>query len=207
MEFQMAQFGTELKDPVLAETDHFPRMDLALTESSEDSVAVLDLSGVEFMGNAYARQTVVPAVEGVLESRYPARWIALAYDRSDHAARLEAVSQVLAELRLSVMLELRHRRRDCYTHVGYVERDVPFEAKRVQQKKRKMRDILGLLADRGGLYTNEVAEALDLTLPNCNYLLSELSRQRLVERVKQSSPSGGPIYLNRPALPRPDNRP
>jgi len=47
------------------------------------------------------------------------------------------------------------------------------------------------------MYTNEIARGLRLTLPNCNYLLAELETSGLVERIKESSPSGGPLYLNR----------
>lgn len=152
---------------------------------------------MEFVGYAYARQTVIPCLQALLRRQYPVRWIVLRSERQDHARALEGLAQALTEHRLTVMLQVAQHRMP----FGYLVRQQPFEGKRAQAKRQKMLSIVKLLDSSGALYTNQIATGLDLTLPNCNYLLSELQGKGLVERRKESSPSGGPIFLNALAPP------
>jgi predicted transcriptional regulator len=72
-----------------------------------------------------------------------------------------------------------------------------FDTVKDKNKREKMLAIVELLLKKNALYTNEVAKKLTLKLPYCNRLLDELAASRLIVRVKETSPSGGPIYLNR----------
>ncbi|MFH1570279.1 MAG: hypothetical protein ABIL09_19965 [Gemmatimonadota bacterium] len=198
---RLADFGAELKDTALAETVHFPLLDQQLQQMAPGSLVLLDLGGVDFMGYGYAKQTVVECVRRLQDGRYPLRALLLGYDREDYATRLEALDTALAEFRLTMLLALEGRA--ALSALGYVQANRPFEGKREHQKRMKLLRVLNLMIDRRELYTNEVAAQLELTLPNSNYLLGELETMRLVERLKEASPTGGPIYLNRLLAPPP----
>lgn len=194
-------FGADLRDAAVGEQDHLPALEARLRQMPAGAQAVLDLSGVEFLGYAYARQTVAECARRVLDGRYPVRSLSLAYDGEDFEVRLVALEGLLAELRLSLFMRLEPRGE--LVILGYLRAPRPFEGKREGAKRAKLRRVLQLLIERGELYTNEVARELELTLPNSNYLLGELESGRLVERVKEASPSGGPIYRNRVLAPPP----
>jgi len=192
---ELNRFGTELKDPGVAEKEHFPLLERRIRDFPRGTDAVLDFSGVEFIGYAYAKQTVRPCFEKLLGGELRVRSLLLACDRDDYRVYLEAVHLALAESRLSTLLWLKQENR--LAPLGYLIYEPPFEGKKEQRKKEKMRRILDLLIARTQLYTNEIAKNLELTLQNSNYLLGELEKMRLVERIKETSPSGGPLYRNR----------
>lgn len=192
---ELSRFGAELKDPAVAEKEHFPVLERQIREFSPKGDVILDFSGVEFIGYAYAKQTIRACFEKLLSGELRARSLLLACDRDDYPVFLETVHLALAESRLTTLLWLKLE--NCLTPLGYLIYEPPFEGKKEQRKKEKMRKILELLIARTQLYTNEIAKNLDLTLQNSNYLLGELERMRLVERIKETSPSGGPLFLNR----------
>lgn len=196
LHIELARFGTELRDGALAD-EHFQELDRQLREAVGTPTAILDLSGVDFVGYAYARQTVVPCLQFTLRRVYPIRWLVLRCDCEDYAQALEGLALALTEHRLTAMLQTADR----VSPFGYLVREQPFEGKRAQVKRQKMLNIMKLLESSGARYTNQIATDLELTLPNCNYLLAELEGIGLVERRKESSPSGGPIFLNTLAPP------
>jgi hypothetical protein len=191
----LSQFGKDLKDGDLAQKEHFSLLEQQLWQVPQHSDAILDLDGVEFIGYGYAKHAIRPCVERWLKGKYPLRSLILACRRDDYRVFLEAVELALAEVRLTVLLHLGHR--DWLVPLGYLPYESPFETQKERRKKEKLLRILELLIRKTELYTNEIAHDLGLTLPNCNYLLSELESLRLVERIKESSPSGGPLFRNR----------
>ena len=191
---RLADFGTELKEAALAERVHLPLIDQKLQQMHPGALALLDVSGVEFVGYAYAKQTVVECARRLLDERYPVKALLLVYDREDFVVRLEAIDSALTEFGLTVLLY----RKPSYslTAFGYLQAQRPLEGKREHQKRMKLLRVLNLMIDRRELYTNEVAQQLALSLPNSNHLLGQLESMRLIERLKESSPTGGPIFRN-----------
>lgn len=194
--FDVSRFGTDLKDVMKAEREDFPVLDEWLSARDRSSTVLLDLSRVEFIGYSYAKQTVRRALQKLMDRSYPVSSIVLRYDGEDYKTRLDGLGYALNERRMTCLLQLP--RTDDATLIGYLGfQDHAFESTKDRKKREKMQAVMNNLVQKKALYTNEVAKSLNLKLPYCNRLLDELSGMRLLHRVKETSPTGGPIYLNR----------
>lgn len=194
--FQISRFGTDLKDVMKAEREDFPVLDAWLSAPERSLTVVLDFSNLEFIGYSYVKQTVRRALQKLIDRQYPVSSIVLRYDGDDYETRLDGLGYALNERRMTCLLQLPHA--NSATLIGYLGfQDHAFESTKDRKKREKMQAVMNSLVRKRAMYTNELAKSLDLKLPYCNRLLDELSGMRLLFRVKETSPTGGPIFLNR----------
>jgi hypothetical protein len=193
--FKFLEFGADLKDVEKGEKEDFPKLDHWLKAIHRNQPAIFDLNGLEYIGYSYAKQTIRRSLQKLLDGRYNASAILLRYDGDDVKTKLDGISYALFERGMTCILESSAK--SSYQLIGYLTyEESAFDTVKDRKKREKMRAIMELLLKKKELYTNEVAKKLALKLPYCNRLLDELAAMRLLTRVKEASPSGGPIYLN-----------
>lgn len=187
------EFGEDLKFSWQAEQEDYAKLNRSLKRMERDSVGIFDLNGLEFLGYSYAKQTIRRCFRRLLEGDYRIKTIVLKYDRNDYEDLLDGVRAGLAEQDLTMWLSVGTK----WIPFGYLSTDGEKEAETEKRKKAKMKDILVYLRAKRECATNEISDALDLSLQNANHLLQELAKMRLLERSKVSSPTGGPLFVNR----------
>lgn len=194
--FNFQQLGTDLKDAEKGEKKDFPILDTWLRLVQPNHLAILDLNGTEYIGYSYAKQTIRRSIQKLLDGEHTASAIVLRYNADDVKTKLDGISYALFERGMTCILE--NSSRSLYQLIGYLTYEESiFDTVKDKNKRKKMRAIMELLFKKKELYTNEVAKKLDLKLPYCNRLLNDLETMRLIMRIKETSPSGGPIFLNR----------
>jgi hypothetical protein len=193
--FKFLEFGADLKDVEKGEKDDFPKLDAWLKAIRRNQPVIFDLNGLEYIGYSYAKQTIRRSLQKLFDGKYDASAIWLRYDGDDVKTKLDGISYALFERGITCILE--NAAKSSYQLIGYlIYEESMFDTVKDRNKREKMRAIMELLLKKKELYTNEVAKKLVLKLPYCNRLLDELTAMRLITRVKEASPSGGPIYLN-----------
>ena len=193
--FKFLEFGADLKDVEKGDKDDFPKLDHWLKAIHRNRPVIFDLNGLEYIGYSYAKQTIRRSLQKLLDGKYAISAILLRYDGDDVKTKLDGISYALFERGMTCILE--NAAKSSYQLAGYLTyEESVFDTVKDRNKREKMRAIMELLLKKKELYTNEVAKKLALKLPYCNRLLDELAAMRLITRVKEASPSGGPIYLN-----------
>lgn len=194
--FNFQQLGTDLKDAEKGEKEDFPRLDSWLSFVLPNRLAILDLNGTEYIGYSYAKQTIRRSIQKLFDGEHNALAIVLRYDADDVKTKLDGISYALFERGMTCILE--NSSHSSYQLIGYLTYEESiFDTVKDKNKRKKMSAIMELLFKKNELYTNEVANELNLKLPYCNRLLNDLEKMRLITRMKETSPSGGPIFLNR----------
>ncbi|GEM_PF-1592605 len=194
--FNFQQLGTSLKDAEKGEKEDFPILDSWLRLVRPNHLAILDLNGTEYIGYSYAKQTIRRSIQKLLDGEHTASAIVLRYNADDVKTKLDGISYALFERGMTCILE--NSSRSSYQLIGYLTYEESiFDTVKDKNKRKKMRAMMELLFKKKKLYTNEVAKKLNLKLPYCNRLLKDLEKMRLITRIKETSPSGGPIFLNR----------
>ena len=190
---RFSKFGKDLKFTSQAEQNDYRVLREALKTFQANTVGVFDLNGLEFLGYSYAKQTIRRSLKDLLAGRFKLRTIVLKCDRDDFEVLLDGVRAALAEEYLTMWLSVGTRR----IPFGYLSTEGDNEAEKERRKKAKMKDILDLLKRTGECATNEISSRLSLSLQNANHLLQELARMHLIDRRKVSSPTGGPLFVNK----------
>lgn len=194
--FNFQQLGTDLKDAEKGEKEDFPILDSWLRLVQPNHLAILDLNGTEYIGYSYAKQTIRRSIQKLLDGEHNASAIVLRYTADDVKTKLDGISYALFERGMTCILE--NSSRSSYQLIGYLTYEESiFDTVKDKNKRKKMRAMMELFFKKRELYTNEVAKKLNLKLPYCNRLLNDLETMRLIIRIKEVSPSGGPIFLNR----------
>ena len=129
----------------------------------------------------------------MLAGDYRIKTIVLKYDGDDFEELLDGVRAALVEQDLTMWLSVNTQ----WIPFGYLSTEGDNEAEKEKRKKAKMKDILDLLKRNGEYATNEISSSLGLSLQNANHLLQELAYMHLIDRRKVSSPTGGPLFVNK----------
>ncbi len=187
------EFGKDLKFSWQAEREDYVELNQTLERTPQDTVGVFDLNGLEFLGYSYAKQTIRRSFKRLLAGDYRIKTIVLKYDGDDFEELLDGVRAALVEQDLTMWLSVRNR----WIPFGYLSTEGDNEAEKEKRKKAKMKDILDLLKRNGEYATNEISLRLGLSLQNANHLLQELADMHLIDRRKVSSPTGGPLFVNK----------
>ena len=190
---RFSKFGKDLKFFSQVEHSDLRKLEQELARFRPDSPAVFDLNGVEFLGYSYAKQTIRRSFKRFLDGQYKLSAIVLQYDGDDYGVRLDGVRAALAEQNLTIWLLVG----DQWIPFGYLSTDGIKDSDKEKRKKAKMKDILDLLKRTGECATNEISSSLGLSLQNANHLLQELAYMHLIDRRKVSSPTGGPLFVNK----------
>ena len=187
------EFGEDLKFSSQAEQTDLRKLEQELARFRPDSPAVFDLNGVEFLGYSYAKQTIRRSFKRFLDGQYKLSAIVLQYDGDDYDVLLDGVRAALAEQNLTMWLLVG----DQWIPFGYLSTDGIKDPDKEKRKKAKMKYILDLLKRTGECATNKISSSLGLSLQNANHLLQELAYMHLIDRRKVSSPTGGPLFVNK----------
>ena len=187
------KFGKDLKFSSQAEQTDFRKLEQELERFPRDTLCVFDLNGIEFLGYSYAKQTIRRSFRRFLDGQYRFRAIVLKYDRDDYDVLMDGVRAALAERNLTMWLSVGAQ----WIPFGYLSTEGIKDADKEKRKKAKMKDILDLLKKTGECATNEISSSLGLSLQNANHLLQELAYMHLIDRRKVSSPTGGPLFVNK----------
>lgn len=193
------EFGADLKDVDQAEKKDFPAIEQWIRKLPAGTSVTFDLSDIEFIGYSYAKQTIRRCLKDMIEGKYGQRAFILRYAGENHLSKLTEVSYALNENNLTMLVSTGTEGQ--YALIGYLTCEGLRESIKEKRKKRKLLNMLEMIISQKEAFTNDIAKTLGLSLQNCNHLLDELEQVRLIEREKQISPTGGPLYLNRLIAP------
>jgi len=197
MEFIVAaQFGNELSDVDKAQENDFPIIDEQLKKlNSVNEIIYFNINEVKYIGYSYAKQTFRKAIMNVFEDKYNAFTICFKYDQDEYEKKFDGLIYALNQRLLSTYLISENFQ---YPKIlGYLAISDPRDTQKEKSNKKNQKDVIEYILKKKEAFTNDIAVALDLKLPNTNRILKELEEKRLIKREKVTSPSGGPIYLNK----------
>lgn len=197
MEFKVSSLlGNDLSDVDKAQERDFPIIDDNLKKvNSTSEIIYFDINDVKYIGYSYAKQTFRRAILNVFEKKYRAFTVCFKYDQDEYEKKFDGLIYALNQRLLSSFLISEN-----FKHpkiIGYITVTDHRDTQKEISNKKNQRAVVEYILQKKEAYTNDIAEELDLKLPNTNRILKELEDKRLIKREKVTSPSGGPIYLNK----------
>lgn len=188
-------FGDQLNDVDKAQDQDYPLLHKKLRDIGSENVITLNANGVSYIGYSYAKQTIRKVLTNLITDQYSFYSMCLRYDESDYEKVFDGLIYALNQKGYSTFLVSESFRRPQI--LGYLSSSDPRDSKKEVSKKRKQRSVLEHILKKKESFTNDIAEAVNLKLPYTNRILKNLEENRLIKRVKETSPSGGPIYMNK----------
>ena len=197
MEFNLVEhFGDQLSDVDKAQDKDFPTLNNWLNNrEATNKVVYLNANGVKYIGYSYAKQTFRKVISKLLSNGYRFQHICFKYDKEDYKKVFDGLIYALNQKQYSMFLTGSIF--DKPQIIGYLSTSDSFESKKVSRKKKKQKTVLEYIINKKEVFTNDIADAVDLKLPYTNRILKELEEKKLIQRDKEVSPSGGFIYLNK----------
>lgn len=197
MEYKIAEeFGDQLSEYEQAQNDHYPRLHSWLKNiNNTNQIVYLNVTSVNYIGYSYAKQIFRRVIANLLSNEYNFFSLCFKYDKSDYKNVFEGLIYALNQKEYSTFLvgpPFKYPK-----IIGYITASDPRDTKKELSKKTKQKAVLEYILRKKEVYTNDIAESLDFKLPNTNRILKELGEKKLIKRVKETSPTGGPIYLNK----------
>jgi hypothetical protein len=197
MEFKLAdRFGTELSDVDKAQNKDYPILDNWLRKINVPNQNILlNANGLNYIGYSYAKQTFRKVITNLIENKYNFYSLSFKYDQDDFEKKFDGLNYALNQREYSsfwVSNDFRYPK-----IIGFITTIDPQISKSVQRNKANQKSVLEYILKKKELFTNDISDHLNIKLPNTNRILKELEEKRLIRRVKETSPSGGPIYLNK----------
>lgn len=197
MEFNLAtELGKELRDVDQAHNEHYPIINAWLKKNTNtNQIVTFNANEIEYIGYSYAKQTFRKVFSNLLAGEYSFYSLYFKYDKSDFEKVCDGLIYAFNQKEYSTFWLSESLERPKI--IGYITTKEPEESKKTISKKKNLESVLNYILKSRELYTNDIAESLNLKLPNTNRILKELEYKRLIKRVKETSPSGGPIFLNK----------
>ncbi|HYX05845.1 MAG TPA: hypothetical protein VE912_03850 [Bacteroidales bacterium] len=197
MDFNLLEhFGNNLSDYKVAQDEHYPILHNWLKNlESKTRIAFINANNVEYIGYSYAKQIFRKIISNLFSGQYKVYSICFRYDALDFEQVGDGLIYALNQTEDSIFWTGEEL--DIPKAVGYLSVHESSESKKVARKKEKQREVLEYIVKKNNVYTNDIANSLKLKLPNTNRILKDLEGKRLIRRIKETSPSGGPIYLNK----------
>ncbi len=188
-------FGAQLNDVDKAQDQDYPLLHKKLKSIGKENVITLNANGVSYIGYSYAKQTIRKVLSNLITDQYSFYCICLRYDESDYEKVFDGLIYALNQKGYSTFLVSESFQQPQI--LGYLSSSDPRDSKKEISKKKKQRSVLEYILKQKEAFTNDIAEAVNLKLPYTNRILKNLEDNRLITRVKETSPSGGPIYMNK----------
>jgi len=142
----------------------------ALSRLAEGSVLVVDLAGLDVLSGSFADEVLAQTVAELVAGALPGRYLVVASPSDELLEDLEE--------------KLRGRRLAVLASVGRSWRVVG-------QLPPHLARALDWLSRRKEATSQELAQALDVSVAGASVRLAELARLRLVHRVQRAWPMGG----------------
>lgn len=188
-------FGDQLNDVDKAQDEDYPLLHKKLESIDGKNVITLNANGVSYIGYSYAKQTIRKIISNLISDQYYFYSLCIRYDELDYEKVFDGLIYSLNQKGYSTFLVGENLNQPQI--LGYLSSSDPRDSKKEIRKKKKQRSVLEYILKKKEAFTNDIAEAVNLKLPYTNRILKNLEANRLIRRVKETSPSGGPIYMNK----------
>lgn len=197
MEFNIVdQLGEDLSDVDKAKVNDYPLINEWVNNISyKNQIAYLNANKINYIGYSYAKQTFRKILENTINEKYNIYSLCFKYDQEDYKKIFDGMIYALNQRELTTFVVGKPFRYPKL--IGYLSTSDMRENKKEQNKKKTQKSVLNFILKKKEVFTNEIAKSLDLKLPYTNRILKALEKKKLIKRDKESSPSGGPIYMNK----------
>jgi predicted transcriptional regulator len=154
-----------------------PEIEAVISKLPYGETLILDFDGLDLLAYSFADQAIAITLHRLVSGEYGDKYILIKCSKVDI---LESLDVALKEREITALGIDDTGRWFC---LG-VKRDNIIEA-------------LKIIIDKKQIPTSELAKMMNLSVPNCNNRVSELSRMKLIKRNKINNPEGGILYINK----------